>query len=76
MLVARASTATTFERGRIAYNRIALAGQNVHIDLRAYDGKTFVSEHCGSYERRSGTWQSLAEISLRSAASASGSAQL
>jgi 3',5'-cyclic AMP phosphodiesterase CpdA len=69
MLVARASTATTLEHGRIAYNRIAVAGQKVHIDLRSFDGDTFVSEHCGSYERRDGAWQSLAEISLLSAPS-------
>ncbi len=39
MLVARASTATTLEHGRIAYNRIAAGGQTVHIDLRRPTGK-------------------------------------
>lgn len=76
MLVARASTATTLEHGRIAYNRIGVGGQKVHIDLRSFDGETFVSEHCASYERRAGAWLSLSEISLRSAVSAPGAAQL
>ncbi len=76
MLVARASTATTLEHGRIAYNRIGVGGQKVHIDLRSFDGETFVSEHCASYERLAGAWQSLAEISLRSAVSAPGAAHL
>ena len=75
MLVARASTATTLEHGRISYNRIAVANRKVHIDLRSFDGDAFVSEHCGSYERLDGGWQSLAEISLRSAASSPDSAQ-
>lgn len=69
MLVARASTSTSREHGRIAYNRIAIGGERVHIDRRVFDGESFVSERCASYERRAGSWQELAEITLRSAAS-------
>lgn len=66
MLVACASTATTFEYGRVAYNRIELIDSKVHLDLRAFNGDAFMSERSASYERSDGAWQPLAELELKS----------